>query len=706
MTYVIGIDLGTTFSAVAYINKTGKPEIINNSEDKPITPSVIYFGEKEIIIGDEAKEMQALGENNVASFFKRSMGDLNFILSFHNKNYNPIDLSALILKKLKTDAEASLGVPISEAVITVPAYFSNFQRESTIKAGEIAGLKVLRIINEPTAAALAYGIKSTDKKQTLVVYDLGGGTFDISIVENSETLSEVKATAGDHELGGKDWDDRIAIYASQRFLEEFNKDPLEDSVSFNDLLVRCENAKKQLSTRESTKISITHGGEKGTYELTRKTFEEITRDLMERTQLLTEQTLKDINLTWKDIDGVLLVGGSTRMPMVWKYIEEISGKKPMQGVNVDESVALGAAIQANLDSQQNKNPLFTLAGKKTTKDVISHSLGMVAINENRSKYINSILIPKNIPIPCSEVRPYQLRTMRGNKNQLEVYMLQGESDKPLECNILGKYVFSDIEHVPNKLSVMDIKYEYDLNGVVKVSATQKENNKNLPLNIESVPSDLRWLDLPPEDNTLTTYMHMSVFIAVDLSGSMSGEPLKRAQEAAKNKFIEKIDLTHTSVGLIGFADSIKVNQELCQNSKKLVKGVDVWTEWMTLGSVGWGNSAEPFSTCYKLMKDLEDPRFLIVLTDGVWSDQSKAIREAKKCHAEGIEVIAMGFGSADLTFLKAVSSSDENAILTDLSSLSTAFSKIAQVLTETGGGIQTMEDGAKQKKKGLLGFFG
>jgi molecular chaperone DnaK len=700
----VGIDLGTTFSAIAAVNRSGRPVIVHNSEGKPVTPSVICFSGTEPIVGDEAKEMQALGESNIASFFKRSMGNNSFMLNFNGRNYTPTELSAILLGKLKADAGAELGKEVTDAVITVPAYFNNFQREATIKAGEMAGLKVLRIINEPTSAALAYGLDRLSGDETILVYDLGGGTFDVSIVQIDQKLIKVIATDGDHELGGKDWDDRIAAYLGQQFYQDHGLDPLEDTESFQDILTRTESAKKQLSVRENVKVSIVHGGEKESYDLTRDQFVEMTRDLMERTRSLTEQVLRDSGLGWPDMTGVLLVGGSTRMPMVHRYVETMSGKKPLPGVNVDEAVALGAAIQAYMDTaEKNGSPsMFTLKANRKTRDVMSHSLGMVAENENRAQYINSIILPKNTPIPCTETRPYQIRTGRNRENKVEVYMLQGENDSPLKCNMLGKYVFPDISHAANQVAILDIQYQYDRNGVVSVSAVQRETKANLPLTVEPVPADLSWLSEPPPEQYVVT-AHPSILITVDLSGSMSGNPLGEAQRAAK-KFVVEIDLTHSSLGLIAFADRVQVTQEICQNAKKLNKGIDYWTPLMDRGDVGWGNDAEPFSQALRLLKGREDPRFIIVLTDGAWYDQPGAVRQARTCHQEGIEIIAIGFGGADRKFLRDIATCDENALFTDLSSLAGSFSKIAQVLTETGGGAQ-VDPTAGAKKKGFLRFF-
>lgn len=697
----IGIDLGTTFSAVSAIDESGKPVIISNPLGERLIPSVICFeGQDKIIVGTEAKEMQAFGEQNVASFFKRHMGDASFQLNFHGKTYSATELSSLVLKKLKEDTEVTLGKGIRKAVITVPAYFNDLQKKATIKAAEMAGLEVLRIINEPTAAAIAFGITQT-KSQTILVYDLGGGTFDVTILKIENGLIQVLATGGDHELGGKDWDDRVIEYFVNQFIAEFGVDPLADSVSYNDLLIKGENAKKQLSTTNTTTLSIVFEGNKSRGELSRAKFEEITTDLMRRTTLKSEEVLGEANLTWSKLDGVLLVGGSTRMPMVGEWVEKMSGKPAIKGINVDEAVCMGAAIQANLELNKSKSG-FSLGGKVTrVEDVMSHSLGLIAENSDRSRYINSIIIPKNIKIPASEIRPYQIRTGRRIKNELEIYLTQGESEIIGECKVIGKHLFSGIEFVTGGISVIDVEYKYDENGVVQIAATQRETRKKLLMQEVPLPADMSWIDRPPQKEEIVI-PHLSVLIAVDLSGSMSGTPVTEAQKAAR-AFVEKLDLSNTSVSLMGFADRVNVNQGLTQNAKKLTNGINDWYRLMDSGRVGYGNSTHPFEEARNLLRGQEDPRFIIVLADGVWSHQDRAIAAAKQCAEEGIEIIAIGFGGANKKFLQAIATSDENALFTNLESLVTSFSKIAQVLTDNSSTFNKQPEPGK--KGGFLSFF-
>jgi len=692
MSQAIGIDLGTTFSAISIVDKSERPKIINNQHGKPLTPSVIYFGEGNPVVGDEAKEMQGLGEDNVASFFKRSMGNSDFILSFNNQRYNATDLSAILLRSLKKDAELSLGFPVKDVVITVPAYFNNFQREATIEAGQKAGLNVLRIINEPTAAAIAFGMNKHVSNQHILVYDLGGGTFDITLVKITQKNIVVIATDGDHELGGKDWDDRIATYLSEKFYEDHHINPLDDTISFNDLLVRCETAKKQLSSRDRARISITHEGERERYELTREQFEEITSDLLARTQNLTEDVLQKSGFKWKKIDGVLLIGGSTRMPMVKDYVEKMSGKPAITGINVDEAVALGAAIQAQMDSNTN---LFTL-GAKQTQDVMSHSLGMVAENEDRSKYINSIIIPKNKPIPCSESKPYQLRTATTRKNELEVYMLQGESDTPLSCVVLGKYIFSEISHVHGAPAMINVAYSYDKNGVVIVKAVEESTKKELPMTKEPPANDMSWLGQPPEDEIVE--LTISVMLTIDVSGSMSGGGLNEAKKAAL-AFVDKSDLSNTTIGLVAFGSSAELICPLTNNENEIKSKIN------SLSITGSTNMTDGIITAHQELEDLEDPRFIVLLTDGYPNCASSTRKAAKNVCAEGIDLITIGTGEADKSFLKEIACSDENSFFAQSGQVVGTFSKIAQVIGETRGGY-SHTGSQRTTKSGFLKIFG
>ncbi len=693
MTLAVGIDLGTTNCAVARVDGDGRPVIVANRFGESITPSVICFRDGEILVGQEAKEFQAAGEPEVAAFFKRQMGDANFVYFAAGCDHTATDLSALLIETLKREAEASLGETVTHAVITVPAYFRNPQREATLEAGRRAGLEVLQVINEPTAAAVAYGLGNAGRKggreQTLLVYDLGGGTFDVTLLRLGGGEIRILTSDGDHELGGKDFDDRVVEFLASRFEAEFGSDPLEDLETLSDLLVRAEEVKKRLTAAESAPIAIVHDGERGRYTLERQTFEEITGDLMERTVALSMKALEDQELAPAAVDGVLLVGGSTRMPMVHEFIQRTFGRPPMAGVNVDEAVALGAARVAaeRMAEAGGTTPRWTLGGTVRTVDVTNHSLGMIAVNEDRSAYLNSLILPKNTPIPCRETRPYQHRTRRGDDNLLEVFMTQGESESPADVTYLGKYVLRGVPWSDGGVTVIDVEYRYDPSGTVEVEGRVRATGQALDLTVEPLPADVpdRFL-VPPEE--IAEAIHVTAYLAFDLSGSMSGRPLREAQRAARS-FLENTDLSHCSLGIIAFADSVSVKLKASQNGRKIRRAIDR----LTIGEVGGGNLAHPFTKVRRLLSGVDEPKFVITLADGVWANQKKAIRQARACHAKGIESIAIGFGGADRAFLAKIASSDEATFFTSMGGLVETFTNIAQVLTESQGGAGATRSG-------------
>lgn len=696
----VGIDLGTTFSAVARIDPgTGKPVVIKNSFGSATTPSVLCFErDGNVLFGEDAKNMQSVGDTNAVAFFKRSMGKDMFSVDILGKNYTATDLSAILLKNLKEEAEQQCGEKIDAAVITVPAYFTHKERSATIEAGKRAGLDVIAIINEPTAAAFAYGLNEKSGEQTVLIYDLGGGTFDVTLARINRNEINILGSDGDHELGGKDWDDCIARYLASEFQEKYGEDLSEDPEMIASLLVTAENVKKQLTSRDVVSVPITYKDIRGSVEISEDTFEAIAQFLIGTTKDVTDRLLSSVEVSWRDIDGVVLVGGSTRMRMIHNYVREMSGKDPLSGVNVDEAVALGAAIRANItekgeavatiggsifDRTKTSNNI-AIQGAKAVTDVTAHSLGMISISPDGEEYINSIIIKKNTKIPASNTRPFNLRT-RSKDNELEVYVLQGEYRRPLDNTVINKYVISKIERTSTPNAVIEVTYQYTANGVIEVSAVQKETGKQLPIKIEPVPDDMSWADGSPKDNPANAGTpDVDVLLTVDLSGSMSGSPLREAQKAMK-EFVDQMDRSYTRIGLIPFAD--KANCEVSPTEdfhkiKRMIDNLDIGDRY------GYGNSAHPFELGYReLQKRSADVKYIVVLTDGMWGCCDAAISAAKKCHKAGIEVMALGFGTADHAFLKKIASTDEFASITDLSELGGSFSKIAQAIGEGSTGL-------------------
>jgi molecular chaperone DnaK len=697
MPHFVGIDLGTTNSAVAHRNSYGRPEVIANRDGQNITPSVVYFGSDPPVVGQEAKEWARLGNAEIASFFKPHMGNPLFQLEFHGKTYSAADLSTLVLKRLKEDAEARLGDRVDRAVITVPAYFADRERKATIDAGEAAGFQVMRIINEPTAAALAYGLQKTGVDETVLIYDLGGGTFDVTVARITPAEIVILSTAGDHDLGGKNWDDRIATFLSERFSAETGFDPLDDPVALNEVLVRSEQAKFALSERSSSRITLQLATERRTFELSRVEFEAMTFPLMDRTRRLTEEALGEAELTWPRLDGVLLVGGSTRMPMVRAYVSQMAGKPPRAGVNVDEVVALGAAIQAAIEvglSIGDATPKFTLGSSgpqsaaaaplRKVTDVMSHSLGTIAVSPDGSCYINDIVVRRNLAIPASNTKSYLHETHGGSNTRLEVYLTQGESETPLDCTILGKYVFSEI-HATGPEVTVDVGLSYDSNGVVQVQAIQRDTGHRLPMVVEPVPDDLSWLGLPPQHqkSVQTEAELIRVFLLIDVSASMTGQPLIEAQTAAE-EFLSKCDFTTMEVGLISFSSMVTLQSAATSNVRRLHAAVN------RIEAQGSTNLTDALEMARGQLVAVDRKRYIVILTDGYPDAAESAVEQAMAAQKQGIEIVAIGTGDADRDYLRRLASSQHASIFARSGELVQTFGHIARVIAEGGRGLRVL----------------
>ena len=697
MSTSVGIDLGTTNSVVAALGAYGRPEVLANREGRNITPSVIYFGSEPPAVGDEAKEWARLGNDEIASFFKPHMGSPLYQLRFHGRDYNATDLSALVLKKLKDDAEAKLGTTVDRAVITVPAYFADAQRKATIEAGVLAGLKVSRIINEPTAAALAYGLQKSGAEETVLIYDLGGGTFDVTVARIAPDEVAVLSTAGDRDLGGKDWDDLIATYLAEKFAADTGFDPLDDPVALNEVLTLAEQAKWSLSERTSARITLQIGQTRKSYELTRTEFEAMTFPLMDRTRRLTEEALGESGLTWDRLSGVLLVGGSTRMPMVRSYVKEMAGKDPRAGVNVDEVVALGAAIQAAIeDGGPTVDALpryslggaaaparFTLAGAPRVVDVMSHSLGAIAISPDGSSYVNDVIVRKNLPIPSEDRKTYLHETFGGRNATLEIYLTQGESSRPLDCTILGKYAFDGIQATDAEVQV-DVKMSYDVNGVVQVRANQRDTGHALSMRVEPVPDDLSWLGRPPAAPTTRVAADPTrIYLLMDVSASMAGTPMAEAQQAAR-AFLDKCDFTTTEVGLISFSDEVTLQAEATDNVRKVQAAL------ARLEPDGTTNLSDAIELARQKLNRLDRTRYIVLLTDGYPDAAESAVEQAARAKGEGVEIVAIGMGSADLGYLRRLASTEEGSIFAKQGELVGTFGHIARVIAEGGRALRLL----------------
>ncbi|CAM4322755.1 molecular chaperone DnaK [Paenibacillus phoenicis] len=474
MSKVIGIDLGTTNSCVA-VMEGGEAVVIPNPEGARTTPSVVGFKKDgERIVGETAKRQAITNPDRTIISIKRHMGT-NHKEVIDGKEYTPQEISAIILQKLKADAEAYLGQPVTQAVITVPAYFNDSQRQATKDAGKIAGLEVLRIVNEPTAAALAYGLDKAED-QTILVYDLGGGTFDVSILELGDGFFEVKATSGDNHLGGDDFDQKIIDYLVAEFKKDQGIDLSKDKAAVQRLKDAAEKAKKELSGVLTTTISLPFitvvDGVPQHLEvnLTRAKFEELTADLVERTLGPTRRALSDAGLTPADIDKVVLVGGSTRIPAVQEAIKKLTGKEPHKGVNPDEVVALGAAVQAGV-----------LTGD--VKDVVLLDVTPLSLGIETAGGVFTKMIERNTTIPTSKSQIFS--TFADNQPSVEIHVLQGEREMAAGNKTLGRFILGDIPPAPRGVPQIEVTFDIDANGIVNVSATDKGTGKSQKITITS-----------------------------------------------------------------------------------------------------------------------------------------------------------------------------------------------------------------------------
>ena len=666
----IGIDLGTTFSAIAHINEHGVPEIIENSEGERTTPSVVLFDGEEVSVGTYAKDNMVVYPGQGAEFAKRHMGDDLYCFECNGRKYNASEISSFILKKLKDDAEERLCTKISDVVITVPAYFGDPQRRATIEAGEMAGLNVVQVINEPTAAAYSYGLHKLGESQRVLVFDLGGGTFDVTVIEIGSDRIEVKATNGDHKLGGQDWDEALIQYIAERFESMHGNSPFEDEGDYQALKEKALSAKISLSNLP--KVNVIYGckGKTIKEEITRAQFEEITTSQVEQCQMLTERVLKDADYKSTEIDVVLLAGGSTRMPMVANMLKDYFGKEPSKSLNPDECVALGAAVKAALL----KKETWTLPGDKKTWalpskmqdiNVTSHSFGLVAFKEDGELY-NKIIIPKNTPYPKDESKD-DLTSTYDNQEILDIYVLEGEAADPRDCDLVGSYQFYDIPKRPKGKTRFKVTYRYNENQIIEVEAVDLKDNKEL-LYKEIENADL---------DQLATSIETDVALLIDCSSSMCGGAIEDAKKAAIS-FVENFRIQNGRVGLIAFPGGMV--HSLCTDSHSITSRIKA------LNASGGTPMTEALDIAHsQMLIQGEYENIIVLLSDGAPNNPSSAEASAEIAKKNGIRIITIGVSGADEQFLKKIASSPDDYYFCNQSvELENTFINIATQLAGSG----------------------
>ncbi|HBV88130.1 MAG TPA: molecular chaperone DnaK [Desulfosporosinus sp.] len=609
---IIGIDLGTTNSCVS-VMEGGEAVVIPNAEGNRTTPSVVGFSKTgERLVGQVAKRQSVSNPDKTVSSIKRHMGS-DHKVKIEDKTYSPQEISAMVLQKLKTDAEAYIGQPVTQAVITVPAYFTDAQRQATKDAGSIAGLEVLRIINEPTAAALAYGLDKKDDS-TVLVFDLGGGTFDVSILELSQGMVEVKATSGNNNLGGDDFDQRLIDYMVAEYKKSHGADLSKDRVALQRLKEAAEKAKIELSgvTNSNVNLPFITMTEEGPQHLdmniSRAKFEEITSDLVEATVGPTRQAIQDAKLSWNQIDQIILVGGSTRIPAVVEAIKKVSGKDPHKGVNPDEVVAMGAAIQGGVLSGEVKDMILL--------DVTPLSLGIETLGG-----VFTRIIDRNTTIPTTKSQTFS--TAADNQTSVDIHVLQGEREMASYNKTLGRFQLSGIPPAPRGVPQIEVKFDIDANGIVHVSAKDVATGNEQKVTITSSTGlskeDIEKMKQDAEAHAEEDKKHRELIDAknaADSIGYQTEKTLKEFEGKGDAAEVESIKKALEDLKTAAAGDSVEeINAKTEALNKVLHPYIEKMYQQQAAQDPNAGAGAQPGAEQAKKEDDVVDAEFTEVKKD-------------------------------------------------------------------------------------------
>jgi molecular chaperone DnaK len=674
----VGIDLGTTYSAVAIYGEAGV-ELIANDQHQLLTPSVVeYRADGETVVGAAAQHAATLDPDRVFSLFKRQMGtDASYLLDA--RRITPVDLSALVLGQLRRDASHALGTDVVQATITVPAYFGDDPRLATRQAAQSAGLEVRDLVHEPTAAAIAFGFGQASEPATLLVYDLGGGTFDVTIVKWSAAEMVVLATCGDHRLGGANWDAELTAMVAEEFESRHGVDPREDTYAAAELQERAETAKRSLSHIEQTAIAVVCEEVRDRVQITRQDFEQRTKPLLARTEWLVSHALDDARLRPADLDAVLLVGGSTRMPMCAAALHKATGLEPAKGVDPDQAVARGAALLAATRrsargiSKAGAGMPQALSRLPSVQDVTPHALGFVVISADESRYVNEVMIARNAAIPTEQRKVRRLDAHGSRQTQLQIYLLQGDSERPLDTAPLGSWTFNEVPAGADGHADVEIAFRYDLDGVVEIAARVDGIDLVAPL-IDREDRDISWTDEDPR--TRPVVEPLNVILAIDCSSSMHGRPIREAERAC-TEFIQEVSQhPRCRVGIVGFATRA--------SDLLALRTVDQGS--IDLGSLRTGgstNMADGLARAGSLLQDCPGRRAVVLLTDGYPDDPKSTEAVAARLIDNGLELHPRGVPGADEAFLRKLASADGD-LMTDVDALANTFRGIARQLGGRG----------------------